>query len=83
MNNNWAALCVSILKGVLPEVAFSILNNPDIKDYGKAFTDEDTRDMVELKKQGLTYKEIADIYGLNKGVIFRRIKRLNKRGLAA
>jgi hypothetical protein len=82
MNDNWAALCVSIVKGVSPEVAFLLLNNPGIKNYGYAFTDEDTKDMVEFKKQGLTYKEIADIYGLNKDMIFRRIKRFNKRRLA-
>ena len=42
MNDNWIAFCVSILKGVLPEVAFSILNNPDIKDYGRVFNEDDT-----------------------------------------
>ena len=39
--------------------------------------------MIKLKEQGLTYKEIAEIYGLNKDMVFRRIKRFNKRGLVA
>lgn len=54
----------------IPEQAFSILAGTEYR-----FTDEDIEDMIKLKNQGLTYKEIGEIYGLHKDNVYGKIRR--------
>lgn len=70
------ALCVSIFKAVPPERAFDLLSlSPDIKRTD--LSDDDTKDMIKFKNECQTYQEIADIYGVDKASIYRRIKVFN------
>lgn len=41
--------------------------------------DKDTEDMMRMKKQGMSFREIGEIYNLGTSSIFRRIERYNKK----
>lgn len=43
------------------------------------FTDADTLDMIAMRKEGMSFREIGEIYNLGTSSIFRRIERYNKR----
>lgn len=75
MNENWCALLIAIQLPVTPERAFEILNNDKGKDSSnKWVTAEDVEDMKKLKKQGVSYPELAEMYGLNPTLICRYVK---------
>lgn len=75
MNENWCALCVSILKNVTPEQAFQYLEEePRNIKYNSTLTELDILDMIELKKE-CTYVELGQMYGISANAVFRRIKR--------
>lgn len=73
---NIAALYIAVFKkGIyLPEQAFAYLDNTKYK-----LTDEDTKDMIAMRKQGLSFAEIGKIYGFDPSGIFRRIKNYKER----
>lgn len=75
---NIAAMYIAILREdvATPEQAFAVIENTSII---KATTDEDVKDMIAMRKQGLTYKAIAAIYGSTDSNIYHRIKRYKKR----
>ncbi len=70
---NIAALYIAILKeGIAtPEQAFAVVSNTSVI---KATTDEDVKDMIAMRNQGLTYKQIAEIYGSTDSNIYHRIE---------
>jgi len=74
---NIAAIYIAILRDDIatPEQAFAVIENTSII---KATTDEDVKDMIAMRKQGLTYKAIAGIYGSTDSNIYHRIKRYKK-----
>lgn len=72
MDNNWAALCVAILTTNTIEESLELIFKGKV--YGRILTEEDTEDMKELKKQGLTYDEIGEIYNISKSGVCRRLK---------
>lgn len=75
MDENWCALFIAIQLPVTPERAFEILNNDKgKKSSNKWVTDKDVEDMKKLKKQGVTYPELAEMYGLNPTLICRYVK---------
>lgn len=71
---NIAAMYIAILREDIatPEQAFAVISNTSAI---KAIKDEDVKDMIAMKKQGLTYKQIAEIYGSTDSNIHHRIKR--------
>lgn len=74
MKENWCALCVCILRNVTPEQAFLLLEKNVKFTKNKNVTDEDIEHMIELRKEK-TFQEIGDLYGLNPGAVYTRIKR--------
>lgn len=77
---NWCALALCILTNTAPEDAFLYLDGVR-KTYRSSRTrlnEEDDRKMAELKDQGYTYREIADLYQLSLTATIKRIKRYNK-----
>lgn len=36
---------------------------------------DDVEDMIRLKQQGMTYKEIGELYGMKKDAVHKRIQR--------
>lgn len=75
---NIAAMYIAILREdvATPEQAFAVIENTSII---KATTDEDVKDMIAMRKQGLTYKAIAEIYGSTDSNIYHRIKRYKEK----
>ena len=72
MDNNWAALCVAILTTNTVEQSLELIFEGKLS--GRILTDEDTEDMRKLKKQGLTYAELGEIYNIGASGICRRLK---------
>lgn len=68
---NIAALTIAICaeEFMLPEKAFSI-----ISDEAFHLKDDDLEDMIRLRNEGATYREIAEIYDSTDSNIFKRIK---------
>lgn len=83
LKENYYALVLSILKGWTPEQSFLYFETGKImrlSSIRKDITNDDVMDMVALKEQGLTYKEIGDLYNAKKDMIVKRIDRyLNKK----
>jgi hypothetical protein len=74
VNENFCALVISILKNCTPEQAFKCL------DTGSTYVTKgeallDAPEMIEQKKQGFTYNQIGEMFGVSGHVVFRRIKR--------
>lgn len=76
MENHYA-LIVAILKGCTPEQAFERLNT----GHNKTIKAKETEilEMIKLKSEGLTYKEIGEMYGLSDHATYRKIKRYNEK----
>lgn len=83
MNENWYAFYISIVKEVPPEIAFAMMEGKKDTQWRKLLTDEDKEDMIKLREQGLTYKEIGYMYGLSKTAIGHHIERYKKKGEAS
>lgn len=79
MDDNWCALFIATQLEVSPEVAFDLLDRREKPRTNKLITDDDTKDMIALKAQGLTYKELGTMYGLTDRAAYRRIKRFKDR----
>lgn len=75
MQDNWYALIVSILKGVLPEQAFELMEN---NTYKPLYGSDHTSDMIKMHEQGMTYRDIGEIYGISESAICKRIKHIKK-----
>jgi len=65
------ALLICIFQGLTPEQAFMKLEG---KPYRQTITDDDLQDMIIMKNQGYTYREIGSCYGLSEHAVFRRLK---------
>lgn len=72
MDENYAALAVSILTGCTPEMAFERLEQGAVT--GKTITRDDVNDMKLFKARGMTYKEIAVMYGVPWTTVYGRIR---------
>lgn len=79
MEENWYALMIAILLKQPPERSFQILFEGKKRVTGpSAFTDEDTIDMIKLKEQGCTYREIGEMYGISEGATCKRMQYYKK-----
>lgn len=74
---NYYALVVSILGECIPEMAFEKLQSDEPGNVKNQLTDDDWDDMAKLRLQGVFYKELEEIYCLNKTTIYRKLKRLS------
>lgn len=76
LRDNIAALYIAILGQDIrtPEQAFSVLERAPYK-----LTDEDIEDIIKMQKQGITYKEIADMYGYSEDGIKSKVYRYRKK----
>lgn len=73
---NIAAMYIAILREDIHTVeqAFAVLE--DSKAY---LTDEDTLDMIAMRKQGMIYKTIGEVYGISDDTAYGRIRRYKKK----
>lgn len=75
MEFNWCALAVAILKNVLPEQAFELME----RNVKLTVSNDDVPDMIKMRQQGMTFRQIGDVYGLTASNIFTRIKKADLR----
>lgn len=73
---NIAALTIAICSDafMLPEKAFSILEEKDLK-----IDVADTEDMLALREQGLTYRDIGEIYNSTGSNVYKRLKNYRRK----
>lgn len=77
---NYYALVVSILNNCIPESAFEKLQSDRPGKVISQLTDADYADMVKMRKEGIFYRDLAEIYCLDKATIHRKLKSFSKRG---
>lgn len=75
MEENYYALLICILKPVTIEQGFGLLEGHVSDRYNLAITGEDIEDMIRMKQQGMTHREIGSYYGISEEAAYRRIKR--------
>jgi hypothetical protein len=76
---NYYALVVSILNNCIPETAFEKVQSDKPSVVKNQITDDDLRDMLKLREQGVFYKDLEWIYCMDKSAIHVRLKRFCKR----
>jgi hypothetical protein len=79
MKENYYALLICILKPVTIEQGFDMLDGRITNRNNMAITDDDIEDMVRMKNQGMTHREIGQVYGITEEAAYRRIKRYKER----
>lgn len=69
---NISALAIAICseKYMLPEEVFSI-----IEEKSLGVSDKDVKDMLKMKAEGMTYRQVAEIYGIHVDNVYGRIRR--------
>jgi len=79
---NYCALALAILnsKFTVERALGYICGDIDISKRAtrKDITSLDIEDMIKMRSQNKTYREIAEIYGIEETAIFNRIKRYKK-----
>lgn len=78
---NYYALVVSILKNCIPETAFEKVQSNQPSNVRNQMTDADYADMAKLRAEGLFYKELGEIYCMDKGAVYRKLKAISKQGV--
>jgi hypothetical protein len=78
-NNCVEALYISVFQGVCQEIAFHKVLDRGKFDKKSPLNDEDTKDMIKFKNEGMTWKEIGEIYGILDSTACQRVKRYLKR----
>lgn len=76
LEHNIAALAVAILREdvSIQEQAFAVISGEKFN-----FTISDIKDMIKFKEQGFTYKQIGEIYGIDKYNVYSKIRRHRKK----
>lgn len=89
MNECWYAFALALIshKYMTPEAAFWYLargKQPRKGEHEETLAESDVRDMVFMRdEQAMTWREIANCYGLSNDAARRRILRYkNKKGVA-
>jgi|SRR6056297_61778 len=81
IKTNYYALAIAALvpEVVSQELAFKYL------ECGRGrkimiYSDEDTKDMMELRKKGMPLRKIGEMYGISDSLVCHRIRKLLKKG---
>lgn len=80
MNECWYAFALALVSHVYltPERAFGCLasgKKPRKREPNTYLTDDDVADMSRMKEDKLTYRQIGEMYGLDRFAIYNRIRR--------
>lgn len=73
---NFAAFALAVLKPLTVEQAFEMIQ-AGVKRNNK-YTKKDEQDMIEMRKQGMTYAAIGNAYGVTTSCIRRKIIRVKE-----
>lgn len=77
---NIAAFVIAIVRKdvYIPEQAFAIIAGRKFK-----VDEKDVEDMMIYRNEGMTYKEIGEIYGLSKDNVYGKIRKIREKNLKA
>jgi hypothetical protein len=78
LKENYYALLICILKPITIETSFQMLNGIFPKRNHTDVHKDDVKDMIRMRQQGITYREIGEVYGMSDEAIYRRIKRFKE-----
>ena len=76
IEDNWCVLGLCIFKKITPEQALLTFRGKQPK---QDICSDRIVDMCKMRKQGMTYQEIANQYGITASGVFRNIKRYAKK----
>lgn len=71
MKLNYYALCVCVLSGKIPEEAFRVMGLVSVK---RKFEEPDVADLLKFK-EGHTWKQVGELYGIGADAVRRRVMR--------
>lgn len=77
MQHNYYALVVSILRECSPERAFELLGDKRVRNDD--LTHEDVLEMMRLRAEGYSLKQVGDMYGITFSSVNTRIQRAKKK----
>ena len=77
-NENWYALCLSILKNHDPDQAMSIIETGVKLPTSTIQNPERTKLMHEMRKEGHTWKQVGDYFGVSPDNAYRKVQRYLK-----
>ncbi len=75
-SENYYALYLSIVSYLTPEQAFALLETGVKK---RLLGEQDTIDMKKMRRQGWTFKDIAEAYGIKDSTVYKRLKNYDKK----
>ena len=82
MNENWCTLAIAVFY----RSPCTIEQAGELYTNGKFFRNkrpkEDIEDMIKLRKQGLKFKEIAEIFCLNQSTVCNLVNTFKKKKIA-
>lgn len=73
---NYCAFAVAVCRDIDMDEAFDMVIKGKRSLYKPV---EEVREMIRLREEGKTFKEIGQVFGLKADTVFMRIKRYNKR----
>ena len=76
--DGWMALCISILRGLPPDEAFRLLDDPTRRNL--QWTPELLAEVEEMRKSGMSWNDIAKVYQVHKASVCRTYYRYNGKG---
>ncbi|MDF2841652.1 MAG: hypothetical protein K0R00_78 [Herbinix sp.] len=80
MKENYYALLICILRPVSIERSLQMMVDEEFtRQRDENINDEDIESMIKMKKSGMTYGKIGEIFGLAESATYRRIKRYKER----
>jgi len=77
LNENWYALCIAIILKTPPETSFQLLGVGKKRSMS-VLNFDDTIDMINFKSEGLTYKQIGEMYGISESAACKRMSYYKK-----
>lgn len=72
LDDGWLALYISIVCNVIPEQAFRQVEG---KNTRYMFTEDDIKDMILMREEGIIYREIGEMYCTTRDGVYANIKR--------
>lgn len=79
MEENWRAFYIATQREVTPEQAFELYRNGKLGRSNRTISQDEVIDMISFKANGMTYKEIGNMYGLTLTAVYQRIRYYKKK----
>jgi hypothetical protein len=80
MKTGYYALTISILTNCLPEKAIAVMEDGNNPLHKRSYmTQSDMADAEKMFREGMTYRQIGEIYGLPRAVFAKRLQRYRDR----